>query len=126
MNVFLWSLAGLLAAIFLAAGGLKLSLTKSKLVASPNMGWAEDFPPTILKTIGALEVLGAVGLILPAAFEIGTVLVPIAATCLALLMVGAAATHAKRDETAGVAVNLVLLVMAIVLAWGRFGSHAFS
>ncbi len=59
MNVGLWILTALLAAAFLAAGGMKLAQPKEKLAASPNMAWAQDFSPGMLKTIGALEVLAA-------------------------------------------------------------------
>lgn len=126
MNVFLWILAALLAALFLTAGGAKLAQPKEKLVASPNMAWAEDFSPGMLKTIGALEVLAAVGLILPAALDILPVLVPLAAVGLVLLMVGAAITHGRRKETRGIVTNLLLIVLAGVVAWGRFGPYPFT
>jgi len=63
VNVFLWIVAGLLALAFLGAGAMKLSQPREKLAAS--MGWVNDFSAPMVKTIGALEVLGALGLILP-------------------------------------------------------------
>jgi uncharacterized membrane protein YphA (DoxX/SURF4 family) len=126
MNIVLWILAGLLAAAFLAAGGMKLAQPKEKLVATPNMGWAADFSPGMLKTIGALEVLAAIGLILPGALDIVPVLVPLAATGLILLMIGAAITHARRGETSAIVTNVVLLAVAVVVAWGRFSSYSFD
>ena len=126
MNVFLWILAGLLSALFLAAGAVKLTQPKEKLVASPNMAWAEDFSPGMLKMIGSLEVLAAVGLILPAALDIVPTLVPVAAAGLGLLMLGAATTHARRGELSNVVVNAVLLAVAVVVVWGRFGPASFS
>ena len=125
MNVVLWILAILLAAAFLAAGGMKLAQPKEKLAASPNMGWTEDFSPGTIKTIGLLEVLAAAGLILPGALHIVPVLVPLAALGLVLLMIGAAITHLRRHEPPAIAANLVLLVLAAVVAWGRFGPHPF-
>ena len=125
MNLLLWILAGLLAAFFLFAGLTKLARSKRKLLGSPNMGWAADFPPGLIKLIGALEVLAALGLILPAVLGTAVVLVPLAATGLALLMAGAAITHGRRKEGQAVVTNLVLLVLAAVVAWGRFGPHAF-
>jgi uncharacterized membrane protein YphA (DoxX/SURF4 family) len=122
MNIVLWILAALLAAVFLAAGGMKLAQPKEKLAASPNMAWAEDFSPRTLKAIGVLEVLAAVGLILPAALGIVPILVPLAATGLVLLMVGAAITHARRKESRAVVTNVVLIVLALVVAAGRFGT----
>jgi uncharacterized membrane protein YphA (DoxX/SURF4 family) len=126
MNIVLWTLAGLLAALFLAAGFSKLAQPKEKLAGSPNMAWAEDFSPPVLKTIGTLEVLAAVGLILPALVGVARVLVPLAAVGLALLMMGAAITHGRRRELAAVVLNLGLLAVAVTVAWGRFGPHAFS
>ncbi len=123
MNVVLWIIAGLLAAAFLAAGVTKLSQPKAKLAAT--MAWIESFSEGTIKTIGVLEVLAAVGLILPAALGIAPVLVPLAATGLVLLMVGAAITHARRRELAMIAGNLVLLALAVVVAWGRFGPYSF-
>ena len=124
MNVVLWIVAGLLAVAFLAAGLMKLTQPKKKL-ADSGMGWTEDFSDGAVKGIGALEVLGAVGLILPAALDIVPVLVPIAATGLALLMLGAAVTHARRKESTNIVVNIVLLALAAFVAWGRFGPYAF-
>jgi hypothetical protein len=124
MNVVLWVVAGVLAAAFLSAGLSKLLQPRKKLVAS-GMGWAEDFSDGAVKGIGALEVLAALGLILPAVFDVATVLVPLAATGLALLMLGAIATHARRTEYPMVVVNLVLFALAAVVAWGRFGPYAF-
>ena len=124
MNVVLWIVAGVLAAAFLASGLMKLAQPRKKIVDS-GMGWAEDFSDGAVKGIGALEVLGALGLILPAVFDVATVLVPIAATGLALIMLGAAVTHARRKESQMVVVNVVLLLLAAFVAWGRFGPYAF-
>ncbi len=124
MNVVLWIVAGVLAAAFLGAGLMKLGQPKKKL-ADSGMGWTEDFSDGAVKAIGALEVLGALGLILPAVFDVATVLVPIAATGLALLMLGAAATHARRKEPQMIVANVVLFALAVFVAWGRFGPYAF-
>ncbi len=124
MNVVLWIVAGVLAAAFLASGLMKLAQPKKKLVDS-GMGWAEDVGDGAVKAIGALEVLGALGLILPAALDIVPVLVPIAATGLAVIMLGAMVTHGRRRETPLIAVNVVLFALAAFVAWGRFGPYAF-
>jgi uncharacterized membrane protein YphA (DoxX/SURF4 family) len=126
MNIVLWILAALLAATFLAAGSMKLAQPKEKLAAAPNMEWTEQFSAGQIKTIGALEVLAAIGLIVPAALDIVPVLVPLAAVGLGLLMIGAAITHARRNESRGIVTNVVLLVLAGVVAWGRFGPYPFS
>ncbi|SFT87715.1 DoxX-like family protein [Geodermatophilus amargosae] len=124
MNVVLWIVAGVLAAVFLGSGLSKLAQPRKKIVDS-GMGWAEDFSDGAVKAIGALEVLGALGLILPAVFDVAPVLVPIAAVGLALVMAGAAVVHARRKETPMVVANLVLLALAVFVAWGRFGPYAF-
>ncbi len=124
MNVVLWIVTGVLAAAFFAAGLMKLTQPRKKLVDS-GMGWAADVSDGAVKGIGALEVLGALGLILPAALDIAPVLVPIAATGLAVVMLGAIVVHARRKEAQTIVVNLVLLALAAFVAWGRFGPYAF-
>jgi len=124
MNVALWIVAGVLAAAFLAAGAMKLAQPRKRL-ADSGMGWVESFSDGAVKGIGALEVLGAIGLILPAALDIAPGLVPIAATGLALIMAGAVVTHARRREPQQIVVNVVLLALAAFVAWGRFGPYAF-
>ncbi|MBX6381703.1 MAG: DoxX family protein [Microbispora sp.] len=124
MNVVLWIIAALLTLAFLVGGVMKLAQPKDRLAAS-GMAWAEDFPVGVVKGIGALEVLGAFGLVLPAVTGIAPVLTPLAALGIALIMVGAAVVHARRGEFQVIAVNLVLLVLAGVVAWGRFGPYAF-
>jgi uncharacterized membrane protein YphA (DoxX/SURF4 family) len=124
VNVALWIIASVLATAFLAAGLMKVSRPKDKLAAS-GTGWAEQFSPGTVKAIGALEVLAAIGLILPAALGIAPVFVPLAATGLILVMIGAAITQARRNELPVVAINVVLLALAAVVAWGRFGPYSF-
>ncbi|HZO66317.1 MAG: DoxX family protein [Kribbellaceae bacterium] len=125
MNIALWIIAGLLAGAFLASGAMKLIHPKEKLAAS-GLGWTEDFSAGTVKTIGILEVLAAVGLILPAALDIAPVLVPLAAIGLVLLMVGAFITHLRRREAQGIAVTLILLALAAFVVWGRFGPQSFT
>ncbi len=124
MNIVLWIIAGLLAVAFAGAGLMKLAQPKEKLAAS-GMGWTEQFSPGAVKAIGALEVLAAIGLILPAALDIVPILVPIAALGLIALMIGAAFTHARRKENPMIGANLLLLILAAVVAWGRFGPYSF-
>lgn len=125
MNVVLWVLAGLLAVAFLAAGTMKMVRSKEQL-ASSGLAWVEDFSPGMVKLIGLLEFLAAIGLVLPAALDIVPVLVPLAALGLVLMMIGAAVVHVRRKEFSGMAPSLVLLVLAAVVAWGRFGPYSFT
>ncbi|MEU6216395.1 DoxX family protein [Streptomyces sp. NPDC047022] len=124
MNGVLWVLASVLAVAFLASGAMKLTQPKEKLAAS-GMGWAEDVSTGTVKLIGALEALGAIGLILPAALGFAQTLVPVAAFGLGLVMAGGAAVHARRGEMRLIAVNALLLALAAVVAWGRFGPYSF-
>ncbi|MBK9052378.1 MAG: DoxX family protein [Chloroflexi bacterium] len=118
MNIVLWVVQGLLAAAFLMAGSNKLMRSKEQL--KPMMAWVEDFSPQTLRIIGAVEVLGAIGLILPAATGILPGLTPLAAVGLVLTMLGAAATHLRRTEYPLIGVNAVLLLLALFVAYGRF------
>ncbi|WP_214104423.1 DoxX family protein [Acrocarpospora catenulata] len=123
MNVVLWVLQGLLAVAFAGAGIIKTTRPKDQLKAA--MPWTEDFSATQIKGIGALEFLAALGLILPAVTGIAPVLTPLAATGLVLVMAGAILTHLRRKESSVIVVNVVLLALAAVVAWGRFGPYAF-
>ncbi|MET8006016.1 DoxX family protein [Nonomuraea glycinis] len=124
MNIALWIVAGLLALLFLGAGAMKLTQPKAKLAAS-GLSWTEDFSDNTVKAIGGLEALAGLGLILPAALGILPVLTPLAATGLVVVMIGAAITHVRRKEYPVIAANVVLLVAAAFVAWGRFGPYAF-
>jgi uncharacterized membrane protein len=121
MNVTVWVLQVLVASAFLLAGVIKTTQPRQKLAA--NMGWVEDFSDSGVRTIGVLEILGGVGLLLPAVTGVATVLVPLAAVGLALLMVGAAATHRRRGELPMIGINAALLLLAVVVAWARFGPY---
>ena len=93
MNVFV-QIA--LAAAFVLAGVTKATQPKEKL--QPKLPWVEDFSAGTVRLIGVAELLGCLGLVLPAVTGIAPVLTPIAATCLAVVMVLAAATHVRRKE----------------------------
>ncbi len=120
MNVVLWVAAGLLAVLYLFAGGMKLATPREKLLENPNMGWAADFSAAAVKGVGAVEILGALGLILPRALDIAPVLTPLAATGLAVVQIGAIIVHARRKETKALPMNVVLLLLAAFVAVGRF------
>ncbi len=125
MNLTLWIIASLLAAVFLLAGGTKLSIPREKLAQAPGGGWVNDFSPGFVKTLGAVELLGAVGLVLPAALDVAPVLVPFAAVGLATIMVGAAIVEFRRQESKHVLVNLTYLALIAFVVIGRFGPDSF-
>lgn len=97
MTIALWILNIVLALVFLGAGVMHAFRPVDKLVES-GMGWAGDMAPGLVKTIGILEILGAVGLIVPRATGLAPILTPIAAIGLAIVMVGAIPTHIRRKE----------------------------
>lgn len=126
MNVALWIVAGLLAAAYLFSGGGKLIISKEKIATmSASAKWVEDFSAGTVKTIGGLEVLAAVGLILPAVLDVAPVLVPLAAVGLVMLMLGAVITRIRRHEFKFMLADLVYLAMAGFVAWGRVGPESF-
>jgi hypothetical protein len=104
---------------------MELLRTKENL-AENGMGWTVDFSIPLVKSIGAREILAVLGLILPALFDVAPFVVPLAALGLVLLMVGAAATHARRREGRMIEVNSVLVSHAAVVLWGRRGPISFS
>ena len=122
MNTALWIAQFVLAFAFLGAGGLKLAKPREEL--EPRMGYIEDMTDTQVKVTGVVEVLGALGVVLPALTGIAPILTPIAAAGLVVVMVGAAALHVKRDEYPLILVNVVLGALAAFVAWGRFGEYA--
>jgi hypothetical protein len=125
VNTVLWIVAGLLAVVFLAGGVTKLTRSREQLAGS-GFGFVEDLGDGMVRTIGALELLAAVGLTVPAALDVVPVLVPVTAVGVVLLMVGAVITHLRRREAQVVAVPLLLLALAVVVAWGRFGPESFT
>ena len=118
MDVALWIIQVLLALVFVMAGVMKLTQPKKKIAA--QMAWANDFSQNNIRLIGLVEVLGAIGLILPSLTRILPVLTPLAALGLVATMVGAILTHLRRKEIPAIAVNVVLLVLATVVVYGRF------
>lgn len=115
-NVALWVVQGLLAAAFLTAGVTKLFGYPS---AYETMPWVRDVPEALTRTIGALELLGAIGVLLPRATGVLPWLTPVAALGLGTVMILAVAFHVSRGEAGVTPVNLVLLALAATVAWGR-------
>jgi uncharacterized membrane protein YphA (DoxX/SURF4 family) len=119
MDIVLWIVQGLLAFAFLMAGVMKWMQTREKLMENPAMAWTEDFSQNQLRGIGALEIAAAIGLILPMALDILPFFTPLAALGLVLLMIGAALTHYRRNETQPIMINTVLGLLALFVLIGR-------
>lgn len=118
LHIGLWVAQGLLAAAFLMAGGMKVSAPVEQLQA--QMPWVSGAMGGAVRFIGAVELLGAVGLILPTATRILPKLTPLAASGLVTVMVLASLTHIVRGEYPMVVPNVVLGALAAFVAWGRF------
>jgi len=123
MNVTLWIVQAVLAVAFGLAGVLKATQPREKLVKS--LPWVQDVSDGTLRLIGVAEFAAALGLILPAVTGIAVWLTPLAACGIVLIMVLAAGLHARRKEPGAIATNVVLLVLAVFVAWGRFGPYSF-
>jgi hypothetical protein len=111
----LWAAQGLLAALFLFAGGFKLVASAEMMSQGPIV-----LPLAFLRFIGACEVLGAIGLILPGVFRIHRELTPIAAAGLVIIMIGATTLTAATGEVAGAIMPFVVGIIAITIARGRW------
>mgnify|MGYP001178190999 CR=1 FL=1 len=111
MLIALWIINALLAVAFLGAGLNKIVRTKETLLTG-GMGWVENQPESRIKLVGTLEVLGALGLILPLLTHMAPILTPIAAVALAGLLVGAIVTHTRRGEKFVPAASLLVVSVA--------------
>ncbi|MGW5685425.1 DoxX family protein [Nonomuraea sp. NPDC003754] len=120
MTIVFWVFQGLLAVLFLLAGGLKIFAPLEAI--SGIMPWVEDFSRPQVAGIGILEVFGAAGLVLPGVTRIAPVLTPVAAIGLVILMAGATITHLGRGEAHLVGGNIAVMVVAAIVAWGRLTS----
>ncbi|MDQ2649566.1 MAG: DoxX family protein [Actinomycetota bacterium] len=126
MNTALWILTGLLGVAFSIAGTTLLALPTERYRAiGSNQHWVDDYSPGQLTSIGAIKLLGGLGLLLPAIGDVAPALVPLAACGLALFMAGAGTTRFRRGEWTYLAGDLVFIALFAFLAWGRFGLEPF-
>ena len=120
MDIALWIAQGILALVLLLAGITKLTRSKEQL--APQMGWVEDFSEPTIKTIAVLDLLGAVGLVLPQLTGVATFVTPVAAGGVSLLMIGSLVVHLRRGETSDVIRNVVFLAIALFVLIGRLSA----
>ena len=112
-NVLLWIVQGLLAFLFLFAGGMKLVLPPEAMVGPVAL------PLAFLRFIGVVEVLGAIGLILPGLLRIRVDLTPLAAAGLVIIMIGATVITALGGAIAPALFPLTVGLLAGSVAYGR-------
>jgi uncharacterized membrane protein len=115
MVVAYWIVATLLALAYLFAGGLKVLRSPDQL--RPMMGWIDTLPLTLVRAIGTLEILGALGLILPPLTGVAPALALVAAVGLLLIQAGAISLHLSRGEARLIWFNIVLFILAGVATW---------
>jgi uncharacterized membrane protein YphA (DoxX/SURF4 family) len=116
-SAVLWAVQVVLALMFGAAGVMKA--TQPIATLAPSLPWTLDVPEALVRFIGASELAGAVGLILPALTRIRPGLTPLSALGLVVVMVLASAFHLSRGETGALPINAMLGGMAAFVAWGR-------
>ena len=119
MTYVLWIVQVLLALLFLFAGGTKLVLPLDVLAASGSPNQIQ-LPGLFVRFIGVVEVLGALGLILPGLLRVRSGLTPLAATGLVIIMVGAMALTLMADGVTAALVPLVIGLLAAFVAYGRW------
>lgn len=118
MNIVLWIIQILLALLFLFAGGTKLVLSAEQMqsMASPNQ---VNLPILFIRFLGVVEVLGALGLVLPGLLRIKKGLTPLAAIGLTIVMIGAVIITIAGDGIVMSITPIIVLVLCALVAYGR-------
>ncbi|MER8158320.1 DoxX family protein [Streptomyces sp. NPDC094472] len=114
MNIAYWIVAGLLALFYLYGGGVKVVRSRERL--RPMMAWVDTTPMPAVRAIGMIEVLGAIGLILPPLTGIAPWLALAAAIGFVVLQIGATRIHLSRGDRR-IALNITLVLAAAVTIW---------
>lgn len=118
LNLTLWIVQSLLAAMFLMAGINKIFQPMAEL--AKMLPWVTEMPSGLVRFIGFSELLGGLGMVLPSLLRIRPVLTPISGIGLAMVMLFAAIFHLSRGEASVIGMNAVLMALALLVAWGRF------
>lgn len=118
VNIALWAVQAILAAVFAGVGFAKV--TKSNAELQPRIGYVEDFTDQQITMLGVAELLGAIGVVVPWAIQVAPVLTPVAALGLLVVMVGAVIVHVRRDEAQMILLPAALGLAAAFVAFGRF------
>ena len=103
----------LLSLPFLGAGLLKIIKPYDEIIADPELGWVNDFSASTVLVIGVVEVILALGLVIPGLIKKFQFIIPISSIGLSIIMIGAMYTHISRDEA--IMQNIVLLGFILVV-----------
>lgn len=117
MNIGLWIAQVLLAIMFIMAGVMKVSQPIEILAES--LPWVTSTSTVLVRFIGISELLGGLGLLIPSVFRFKPFLTVWASVGLAVIMVFAAIFHTTRSEFSGIVTNLIIMTIALFIAWGR-------
>ncbi len=118
MNIALWICQSVLAGLFAASGYAKSTMSTEQMATTGQTG-AAAIPLPIARFTAAMELLAAVGLVLPQATGILPELTVAAALGLCVVMIGAATIHTRLHEPQNVAVNAALFALCVFVAAGR-------
>jgi uncharacterized membrane protein YphA (DoxX/SURF4 family) len=117
MNMALWIVQCILGVGFIFSGWMKAFQYEK---AKESWPWANEVPRRLVFFIGIVELVGVIGLIAPQATNITPELTPLAAIGLAIVVLLGAIFHIARKEYKQIGVNIVFLVLAVIVAIGRF------
>ena len=118
LNITLWIVQGLTAALMLMSAFMKIALPIPEL--SAKWKWTGELPQQVVRMLGIVDLLGGIGIILPAILKIKPGLTPLAAVGVVLLMISATVFHISRGEASVIAFNIILMLLASFIAWGRY------
>jgi uncharacterized membrane protein YphA (DoxX/SURF4 family) len=124
LNILLWIAQVILAVMFFMAGVMKTTQPIEKLAT--QLPWATQIPAALVRFIGISELLGAIGVILPALLRIKPGLTPLAALGFAFVMLFASVFHLFRGEVSNIPMTIILGLIALFVAWGRFRKRPIS
>ena len=124
LNTALWAAQIFLAIVFFVTGAGKLFLPMENLYAL--IPWTKDVNSLPVRLIGFSEIMGSIGLILPSLLRIKPWLTPWVAIGIAVIMLLAIVFNISLGETSVIGLNIILFLMAIFIAWGRFKKSAIS
>ena len=119
MNILLWIIQSVITILLLYTGIIKIIYPRE--IIKVKLGpWIDDFTNLSLRMIGVVEILVGLGLVLPYLLHIYPFLTPLAALGLIWTMIGASMAHLKRKEYGFILINIILLIMALFIFFGRF------
>ncbi len=121
VHTALWAVTAVVATGFAVGGISQMAMTKERFRSlGPSQHWVDDFGRGHIKAIGAIKVVGSLGLLLPGVLDVAVVLVPLAASGLMLVMAGAGTTRFRRSEWGYLLGDLMFIGLLGFVAWGRF------